>query len=126
MSAIIAQNKQETGEDYIDGPRIEARKTLDNYLAQPLSDPDDEKNPQDTFQFWKNYSVTTDKAQKSLCGLARRFLTPPPTSTGISIINLNNMNGLCEQFFAHRAHYFINAVLTLWALCPQCHKLSQS
>ena len=82
MSAIIAQNQRETGDSEVDTARLAAKTALEHYLALPLSDPDDKKNPQDTFSFWKSYSVTTDEAQKALCHLARVYLTPPPTSTG--------------------------------------------
>ena len=59
----------------------EARKAIEDYLSLPLSDP--AENGEDAFKFWSNYSVTTNKAQKSLCHLARIFLTPPPTSTDV-------------------------------------------
>ena len=80
MSAIIAQNQREAGDYEMDETRIAAEKVIDSYLALPVSDPD---LSEDTFAFWRDHSVTTNKAQKALCHLARVFLTPPPTSTDI-------------------------------------------
>ena len=88
MAAIRSQNQRETGDASLtfqdtpqDSTRNAATKAVDNYLCLPLSDPDE--NGEDTFKFWRNYSVTRDTAQKALCNLARLFLTPPPTSTDI-------------------------------------------
>ena len=79
--ARVAQSERAAGDIEIDSTRILAKKTIDNYLNLPLSDP--EENGEDTFKFWRNYSVTKDRAQKALCELARRYLTPPPTSTDV-------------------------------------------
>ena len=81
MQAIIAQNQRETGEggppnhEEVDGIRMSAKLALDTYLSMPLSD--------DPFTFWLNHSRTTDRAQKCLCDLARKYLTPPATSTDV-------------------------------------------
>ena len=69
------------GDDKTDEARIVAKKTVDHYLALPVSDPD---KSEDSFAFWRKHNVTTNKAQKARCQLARVFLTPPPTSTGKS------------------------------------------
>ena len=81
MAARVAQSVRDAGDTEIDSSRIAAKKTIDNYLNLPLSDP--EENGEDTFKFLRNYSVTNDKSQKALCQLARRYLTPPPTSTDV-------------------------------------------
>ena len=81
MAAIMAQNQRETGDSEIDSTRIIAKNTIESYLKLPCSDPD--VNGEDTFKFWRDYSVTTNKAQKALCHLARVYLTPPPTSTDV-------------------------------------------
>ena len=88
MAAIRSQNQRETGDASLpfdeipqDSTRIAATRAIDNYLGLPLSDADE--TGEDTFKFWRNYSVTRDTAQKALCNLARLFLTPPPTSTDI-------------------------------------------
>ena len=81
MMAIIAQNQRETGDSEADTARIVAKATLQNYLNLPICTDDPGNNVKaDTFQFWKDYSVTTDKAQKLLANIARTYLTPPPTS----------------------------------------------
>ena len=73
---MIAQSQRETGDiDEVDGIRMAASAALDSYLSLPVSE--------DTFKFWRDYSRTTDKAQKSLCKLARKYLTPAPTSTDV-------------------------------------------
>ena len=77
----IAKKAMETGDIEIDSSRATAKKAIDHYLSLPLSDP--EEKGEDTFKFWRDYSVTNDKAQKALCRLARHHLTPPPTSTDI-------------------------------------------
>ena len=79
MSARIARSEGST-ENEVDGIRMSAKNALDHYLALPVVE--------DTFVFWKNYAVTTDKAQKCLCKLARLYLTPPPTTTGIYLWKL--------------------------------------
>ena len=77
MSRIIARKKgSQTTQD--NGLRTMAEKALDSYLSLPVIGLNE-----DTFSFWRNYSVTSDKAQKCLCELARHYLTPAPTSTGI-------------------------------------------
>ena len=84
MAGIVAQKKRETGATEMfraNSTRVAAEKAIDEYLALPLSDP--MENGEDTFKFWRKYSVTNDNAQKALCQLARRYLTPPPTSTDI-------------------------------------------
>ena len=87
MASIIRQNQQETGDTEIDTTREAAKKALENYLCLPVlaekeeGGRDDPSN--DTFLFWKNHSRTSDKAQKALCHVARIYLTPPPTSTGM-------------------------------------------
>ena len=81
MTQIISESEQEPGNGVaeievaeMDGIRVSAKVALNEYLSLPLS-------PVNTFKFWKNYSQTTDRAQRSLCKLARLHLTPPPTST---------------------------------------------
>ena len=83
MAGIVARKVRETGDGAgaIDSTRTEATKAIDHYLALPLSDPDE--TGEDTFRFWRDYSITTDKAQKALCHLARLYLTPAPTSTDV-------------------------------------------
>ena len=77
MSQIVAQGQgQETNDPGVDLMRRAASSALKQYLDRPV-DPD-----MDTFEFWYEYSQTTDRAQKCLCEIARKFLTPPPTSTG--------------------------------------------
>ena len=85
MDAIIAQNQRETGQN-LPGPsqrqrpltvREKAIDAVDEYLSLPVSTAEE-----GTYAFWREYKKTTDKAQKSLCKLARIHLTPPPTSTG--------------------------------------------
>ena len=56
--------------------REAAKKALDQYLSLPVTE-------SDTYGFWRSYEKTTDMAQKSLCKMARIFLTPPPTSTDV-------------------------------------------
>ena len=80
MAAIIAQNQRMNADgdpehEEVDGVRMSAKAALDAYLSMPLA--------ADTFKFWRGYSTTTEKAQQSLCKLARKFLTPPPTSTDV-------------------------------------------
>ena len=77
MSRIIAQNEG-SPDNVVDSLRTVAQKALDSYLSLPVIGLNE-----DTFSFWRNYSITTDKAQKCLCDLARHYLTPAPTSTGI-------------------------------------------
>ena len=78
MDAIIAQNVRETvGETHRDSTRGTALVALEHYLSLPVT-----KSNEGTYSFWKSYSMTTDRAQKSLCNVARVHLTPPPTSTG--------------------------------------------
>ena len=76
MSQIVSDSAHNPGNEAAetDGLRVLAKAALNQYLNLPLS-------PADTFSFWKSYSLTTDRAQKSLCRLARLHLTPPPTST---------------------------------------------
>ena len=105
MAAIVAQNQRETGDIEIDATRLAAKKAIDNYLGLPLSDP--EENGEDTFKFWRNYSVTANKAQKALCHLARLYLTPPPTSTDVERLfstaggELNQKNGFESVLKSH-------------------------
>ena len=73
MSQIVAEG-QGTGDPEVDGLRTDASSALEQYLNRPVRS--------GTFSFWKEYSQTTDYAQKCLCKVARLFLTPPPTSTG--------------------------------------------
>ena len=77
MSQLITQNEGSHANE-IDAMRTSAKDVLDTYLNQPAIGLD-----QDTLCFWKTLSMSTDKAQKSLCDLARHYLTPPPTSTGM-------------------------------------------
>ena len=79
-SAIIAQNRRETGQNLEVGTARLAKSTLDNYLGLPET-PFNDANSNATFSFWKTYSNTSDKTQKALSKLAREYLTPP-TSTG--------------------------------------------
>ena len=71
----------------IDPTRTLAKKALDNYLSLPIlaeiqeGDAPDASN--DTFIFWRNYSKNSNRAEKALAHLARIYLTPPPTSTGM-------------------------------------------
>ena len=84
MSAIIAQNQRETGDhDHeIDTHRLSAKSAINYYLNLPLTDMNG-KDKSATFHFWKCYCNTADPAQKGLAQLAQKYLTPPPTSTGI-------------------------------------------
>ena len=77
MSNLIAQNER-SYESEIDAMRSSANDALVQYLNQPTIGLD-----RDTLSFWRTLSTTTDKAQKCLCDLARHYLTPPPTSTGM-------------------------------------------
>ena len=79
MSAIRARSQQGSGDIEVDNVRRSAIKAIDTYLNLPLDDEDDA----DTYAFWLNYSKTTDKAQKALCHLARKYLTPAATSTDV-------------------------------------------
>ena len=74
--SIVTESQAEAGDMEIDGQRLSARTVIDNYLNLPLS-----KHGEGTYTFWKEYTKTTDKAQKGLAHLARLYLTPPPTST---------------------------------------------
>ena len=77
-SAIIADKQREMGYIQTDTIRASTLKAVDYYLSLPLSE-----EHESTYSFWRQYSMTTDKAQKCLCNLARIYLTPPPTSTGM-------------------------------------------
>ena len=77
MASIVAQN-QRTADPAVDTLRISASAVLERYLSLPVS-----THAEGTYQFWRNHSMTTDRAQKFLCELARIHLTPPPTSTGM-------------------------------------------
>ena len=82
MAEIIAQG-QGSEENATDGLRASATMAIDQYLSQPIPrDPDNPTRNLDTFHFWRSYEKTGDLAQRCLCNLAKRFLTPPPTSTG--------------------------------------------
>ena len=85
MAGIVARKVRETGDSVTlhvtDSMRTVAEKAINQYLALPLSNPDE--TGEDTFKFWRDYSITTDKAQKALCHLARLYLTPAPTSTDV-------------------------------------------
>ena len=74
MRKTIKEKRASLGSE-IDCHRRTANKALDQYLALP--------NAENTMLFWKNHSITTDMAQEHLCELARVYLTPPPTSTGM-------------------------------------------
>ena len=89
MDSIIAQKQRDEGQVVqVDSVRADATKALDYYLGLPVTS--DKEGP---YSFWRDHSVTTDKAQKALCKLARIYLTPPPTSAGkifvISLIQIN-------------------------------------
>ena len=58
------------------GPGI--KELMDRYKNKPVADLD--SNPLD---YWKNLSVTTDPLEKSFCELAKKYLTPPPTSVSV-------------------------------------------
>ena len=77
MSEIIEKGQQESGDFEISGAGMSANATVQDYLSRPLC--------KDTFEFWRGYSHTTEKAQKCLSNLARIYLTPPPTTTGINL-----------------------------------------
>ena len=66
-----------------DAAMMSAKAALDQYLNLPAIGLEE-----DTFEFWQNYSRTTNKAQQCLCDLACHYLTPPPTSTSKCIIQL--------------------------------------
>ena len=98
MDAIIAQKQRESGDVIqVDSVRADAVKALDYYLGLPVT-----KYREGTYSFWRNYSVTTNKAQKALCKLARIHLTPPPTSTGkyLMISSLFLTNNVCKALQA--------------------------
>ena len=81
MSAIRKRSQPQQGSGYfeVDNVRRSAIKAIETYLSLPL----DEEDDADTYAFWLNYSRTTDKAQKGLCHLARKYLTPAATSTDV-------------------------------------------
>ena len=84
MSEIRAQSQRESrlaGDFEFDAVKKSATVAIEHYLSLPMDDEDG-----NSFTFWRNHSKTTDKAQRALCHLARIYLTPPPTSTGKSII----------------------------------------
>ena len=82
MDEIINEG-QSSEENALDVLRNSAIKAVDNYLGQPIPrDPNDPRKKLDTFLFWKSYEKTVDMAQRCLCKIAKRYLTPPPTSTG--------------------------------------------
>lgn len=86
MDAIIAQNQRETGDVIqVDSVRADAVKAVDCYLSLPVT-----RHHEGTYSFWRNHSMTTDKAQKGLCKLSRIYLTPPPTSTGRYRVTFHN------------------------------------
>ena len=98
MDEIIAQKQREEGQVIqVDTVRADATKALEYYLGLPVT-PDKEG----TYSFWRDYSVTTDKAQMALCKLARIYLTPPPTTIGklIFAISFLTYNKQCLQSFA--------------------------
>lgn len=75
MAKIIERGQQESGDQDIAGAGMSANAAVHDYLSRPLC--------KDTFEFWKKYGHSTEKAQRCLSELARVFLTPPPTTTGI-------------------------------------------
>ena len=90
----IIEEGQGSEENALDGLRVSASKAIDDYLTQPIpKDPNDPRKKLDTFLFWRGYEKTVDRAQRGLCKLAKRYLTPPPTSTGkfIDILSWQNM-----------------------------------
>ena len=84
MDSIITQNQRETGDSPADTFRKMAVGALDTYLYMPIS-----KNHEGTYSFWRRHSMTIDVAQRGLCNLARTYLTPPPTSTGMWMLNFH-------------------------------------
>ena len=98
METIIAEG-QGSEENEIDGVRLSASTVLDQYLAMPIpKNPDDPKKSLDTFVFWKNYSKSVDTVQICLCELARRYLTPPPTSTDVERLGSWNQSNFPTVF----------------------------
>ena len=89
MSAVIAQNQPESGDQEIDARRMSAKSTINYYQNLPLTEMGGDKGA--TFKFWSTYSTTADPAQKCLARLARKYLTPPPTSTGMFCHILQNI-----------------------------------
>ena len=75
MAKIIKRGQQESGDQEIEGAGMSANAAIQEYLSRPLCD--------NTFEFWKRYSRSTERAQKCLSDLARIYLTPPPTTTGM-------------------------------------------
>ena len=91
MDQIIDEG-QSLEDDVTDGLRVSATKAIEQYISLPIPrDPNDPTKKLDTFSFWKDYEKTVDPAQKCLCKIAKRFLTPPPTSTGHCITNMANI-----------------------------------
>ena len=85
MSQIISESQQVTGDQEIDGTAMTASAAVEHYLSKPLDSlsPDTNSRTDTTFQFWKFYGKNGDKTQKCLADLARKYLTLPPTSTGM-------------------------------------------
>ena len=78
MEKIITQSQQKSGDQEIDGTSMSANGAIENYLSQPL-----QSINESTYHYWKTYGNNGDKTQKCLANIARRFLTPPPTSTDV-------------------------------------------
>ena len=76
MSAIIAQNVAETGDEALDSVQRAAKTAIDNYLNLPVTE-------NETYKFWKGYGQSGDIAQRCLSHLAQIYLTPAPTSTDV-------------------------------------------
>ena len=85
MSRIISRKQGSAGDLETDSFMRSANKAVDHYLNLPLDplDIDQKSTSNTTFMFWKNYSETGDRAQKSLSALARIYLTPAPTSSDV-------------------------------------------
>ena len=70
----MKRKQEETGDQAIEGSGMTAYAAVQDYFTRPLCD--------DTFEFWKSYSMSTERAHRCLAELARKYLTPPPTTTG--------------------------------------------
>ena len=100
MDDIIVEGEGLEGNDQ-DVLRADATKVLETYLSRPIPrDPDDPSKKLNTFVFWREHEKTVDRTQRCLCKIAKRYLTPPPTSTGKLAVNFFTLyHNTCQLIY---------------------------